>query len=187
MSSWKLVASLIVLAAPALAQLHVGVKAGAPLADVTQTVGEPRWNNLPSHWVLGLMVDVDVPANLGIEFNALYRRVGYEGATLEPLPQVRWKVRDEVWDFPLIAKYRFPGALLRPYVGAGWSFRKLNDLMRLGSGSSGVVLSGGFRASVLIVKISPELRYTRWTGGEDVQPAFRARKNQIEFLLGVTF
>lgn len=187
MSSRHILASLILLAAPAFAQLHVGIKAGAPLADVTQTVGEPRWNNLPSHWVVGLMVDVDVPANLGIEFNALYRRVGYEGATVDPLPQLRWKVRDEVWDFPLIAKYRFPGAVVRPYVGAGWSFRKLNDLMRLGSGSNGVVLTGGFRANVLIVKLSPELRYTRWTGGEDVPSGFRARKNQVEFLLGVTF
>jgi hypothetical protein len=186
--SWsKLVTGLSVVVAPALGQLHVGLRAGAPLADVTQIVGEPRWNNLPSHWVLGLMVDVDLPANLGIEFNTLYRRVGYEGATVDPLPQVRWKVRDEVWDFPLMAKYRFPGAVVRPYVGAGWSFRKLNDLMRLGSGSSGVVLSGGFRANVLIVKLSPELRYTRWTGGEDVPSGFRARKNQVEFLLGVTF
>lgn len=178
---------LIVLAVPAAAQLHVGVKAGAPLADVTETVGARNWNNLPSHWVLGLMLDVDLPADLGIEFNALYRRVGYEGATLDQTPALRWKARDEVWDFPLIAKYRFPGAVVRPYAGAGWSFRKLNDLVRLGSGSSGFVLSGGLRADVLVLKLSPELRYTRWTGGEDVRPVFRARKNQVEFLVGITF
>lgn len=178
---------LIVLAVPAAAQLHVGVKAGAPLADVTETVGTRDWTNWPSHWVLGLMVDVDLPADLGIEFNALYRRVGYEGATLDQVPPLRWKARDEVWDFPLIAKYRLPGAVVRPYVGAGWSFRKLNDLVRLGSGSNGFVLSGGFRANVLVLKLSPELRYTRWTGGKEVQPVFRARKNQVEFLVGITF
>ncbi|MCS6952173.1 MAG: hypothetical protein RMK57_09495 [Bryobacterales bacterium] len=171
----------------AAAQLHVGVKAGAPLAELTETVGAGDWSNLPSRWAFGLMVDVDLPADLGIEFNALYRRVGYEGARLDQVPVLRWKARDEVWDFPLIGKYRFPGAVVRPYVGAGIAFRKLNDLMRPGSGSRGPVLSGGLRANVLVLKLSPELRYTRWTGGEDIRAGFRARKNQMEFLLGITF
>jgi hypothetical protein len=171
------------------AQLHVGVKAGAPLNSVTETVAAPGLKNLPRHWTLGFMVDVDLPLGLGVEVDALLRRVGYQGpvgpGTL-PRDLQTAEFSGNVWDFPVIGKYRFRSAPASPYIGAGWSHRRLNDLLRFNSGADGFVLAAGLRFNVLALKISPELRYTRWTGS-DVQPGFRAAPNQAELLVGFTF
>jgi hypothetical protein len=69
---------------------------------------------------------------------------------------------------------------------AGWTCRRLNDLLRFSSGSNGFVLSAGLRIGLLVLKVSPELRYTRWAN-DDVQPAFRTRKHQAELLVGIGF
>jgi opacity protein-like surface antigen len=183
-------ALLLLAASPLAAQLHVGVKAGAPLNSLTETVAAPGLKNLPSHWTLGLMVDVDLPLGLGVEVDALYRRVGYQGeaGNAAPLPRniSTAEFTGSLWDFPVIGKYRFRDVPASPYLGAGWSHRRLNDLLRLTSGADGFVLAAGLRLNAIVVKISPELRYTRWTA-PGVQPGFRASPNQAELLVGFSF
>jgi hypothetical protein len=61
----------------------------------------------------------------------------------------------------------------------------LNDLLEFSS-SNGLVLVGGVRINALVVKISPEMRYTRWAS-EGTQPGFRANQDQVEVLVGITF
>ncbi len=128
------------------------------------------------------MVELDLPKGLGVELDALYRRVGVgypaRGTT---------EFHDGLWDFPVLAKYRFPGVGFRPYVGGGWTYRKLNDLLREpASSSNGGVVAAGIRLAFGPIRISPEFRYTRWPA-KDFQPEFRGRKNQFEFLVGLTF
>jgi len=184
----RLIAGLLLMAGLLEAQLHVGVKGGVPLADVTQTITAPNFRNLPPRWTLGLMVDVELPLRLGIEVDALYRRAGYEYPARVPLgtPPATAQVKEGFWDFPVIAKYRFGEGAVRPYLGAGWSYRKLNDLLRPASGSNGFTLAAGFTVRALAVRLSPELRYSRW-GGSANQAAFRAARNQVELLVGFSF
>jgi hypothetical protein len=184
----KLLVALIVLATPLVAQIHLGVRAGVPLTDITETISSGSvLKNLPSRWSVGPMVELDLPAGFGVEVNALYRRVGYEGpAGRGPLSGEIREFTDGLWDFPIIAKYRFPGAVGRPYIGGGWTYRRLNDLLRFSSGSNGFVLAAGVRINAVVLKISPELRYTRWVN-EDIQPGFRTNRNQLEILIGVSF
>jgi hypothetical protein len=87
---------------------------------------------------------------------------------------------------PVIAKYKFPGVVGRPYVGGGWTYRRLNDLLRFSSSSDGLVLAAGVRINAVAVKISPEVRYTRWAD-KAVEPGFRTNLNQVEILAGITF
>lgn len=182
---------VITLCAPLSAQLHFGLKGGVPLTDVTETVNNAAARtNLPSRWTLGPMIDLDLPAGLGAEFNALYRRVGYETPVRTGDPSGPANQTTEhtggFWDFPLIAKYHFSGVLARPYVGGGYVYRHLNDLVSAASGSNGFVLSGGVRISAPLMRIAPEIRYTRWDN-PDIQPAFRTKKNQFEILVGLSF
>lgn len=182
-------ALLLLSAWPLAAQLHVGVKAGAPLNSLTETVAAPGLKNLPSHWTLGFMVDVDLPLGLGVEVDALYRRVGYEGpAGSGTLPRdIRpAEFTGGLWDFPVIGKYRFRGVPASPYLGAGWSHRRLNDLLRPTSGSDGFILAAGLRLNAVVIRISPELRYTRWKAPDAVS-GFRASPNQAELLVGFSF
>lgn len=180
----RFAAPLLALWTPLSGQVRfgAGVKAGAPLAAVT--VGTPPFPgglNRNFWWTVGPVVEIDLPLRFGIEFDLLYRRVGlkefFRGS----------EVRGNVWDFPLLAKYRLRSGLVEPYVGGGWTYRRLGDLLQPpASQSHGAVVSAGLRISSRRMKLSPELRYTHWPN-QDVQSGFRTKKNQIEAMFGVTF
>jgi hypothetical protein len=181
----RLFALICLACAPVFAQIHAGLKAGAPLNDLTETfsTGGNTLGNLPSHWTVGPMIELDLPLGLGVEFDALYRRVGYHRFSNPG----EGDVKGGLWDFPLLAKYKFPGHTFRPYVGLGWTYRHLSDLLNdFSSGSNGVVFAGGVRIDARILKISPEFRYTRWTD-KSASDSFKTNPNQAEILIGFTF
>jgi hypothetical protein len=181
-----MVALICVAFDPLLAQIHPGLKAGAPLTDVTGTPASNGTNtvaNLPSHWTVGPMIELDLPLGLGVEFDALYRRVGYH----RYFPEPQADFNGGLWDFPLLAKYKFPGHTVRPYVGLGWTYRRLSDLLNsFSSGSNGFVLAGGVRVDARLLKISPEFRYTHWANKSAID-TFQTKSNQAEILVGFTF
>jgi hypothetical protein len=180
----KVLIVLLFFAGPMAAQIHVGLKGGVPLTDITKTIHSGTiLKNLPSRWT----VELDLPFSFGVEVNALYRRVGYEvSAGSGMLSEANRDFRDRLWDFPVIAKYKFAGAVGRPYVGGGWTYRRLNELLRFSSSSHGLVLATGVRINALGLKISPELRYTRWANNA-VELGFRTNLNQTDILVGITF
>jgi hypothetical protein len=45
----------------------------------------------------------------------------------------------------------------------------------------------GAEMRVGVVRISPEVRYTRWRADRDLHPELHSNQNQVEFLLGITF
>src|SRR5690349_17239215 len=181
----RILALILVASALVFGQIHPGLKAGAPLTDVTTvfSTGTNTRANLPSHWTLGPMIELDLPLGFGVEFDALYRRVGYH----RYFPEPQGDVNGGLWDFPLLAKYKFPGHTVRPYVGLGWTYRRLADLLdNFSSGSNGFVFAGGVRIDARLLKISPEFRYTRWAD-KNVANNFRTNSNQAEILVGFTF
>jgi opacity protein-like surface antigen len=54
---------------------------------------------------------------------------------------------------------------------------------------TGFVLGGGIELYLPLIKLSPEVRYTRWGAKNitDLGGALQSNQNQAEFLLGVTF
>lgn len=176
----------LILAAPLSAQLHLGFKGGVPLNDAVKTTNPFRSEF--ARWTLGGVAELDLPAGLGLELDMLYRRTGYSLQNAEPAPGP-----DSIgnsWEFPLLLKYKFPGILARPYLAGGASFRKITDIPNLReSGARGLVLATGLRFDAALLRISPEIRYTRWNN-----EAFRvssgalgSSRNQIELLVGITF
>lgn len=166
------------LCAPLSAQLiNWGVKGGVPFNDAVKTAGNFQSNF--SRWTLGPVVEVNLPAGLGLELDALYRRTGYSDSTAYHSGSI---------EFPLLAKYKFPGTLARMYVDGGFVFRHIGDIPQLqDANSKGFVFGAGFRYDLKLIKISPELRYTRW-GNEPLQlPSVKSARNQMEFLIGITF
>lgn len=177
---------LAMLAVPLHAQLHLGVKGGVPLNDAVKTTNPFRSEF--ARWTFGGVAELDLPAGLGLELDLLYRRTGFSIEGAEPAPGP-----DNIgnsWEFPLLVKYKFPGILARPYIAGGLSFRRITDIPNLfENGSRGVVLATGLRIGALLVRVSPELRYTRWNN-----EVFRAAggapgssRNQVELLVGITF
>lgn len=184
----RTILSLLLLCAPLPAQLlNWGVKAGVPFNDAVEAAGnfQPKFHR----WTLGPMVELNLPLGFGVEANAMYRKVGYtvtDGTASSVFDS-------NAWSFPILAKYKFPGAVARPYLGAGFVFRTLSDVPNLfDSTTKGFVMSGGVRFNLKLIKISPELRYTRW-GADQFKVdsilggSLKSKLNQMELLVGVTF
>ncbi len=93
--------------------------------------------------------------------------------------------------------------ILRPYLDAGFAFDHWSGVRQvvqipssLGqtntnvSGTNkGAVLGAGLELNLHLVRVSPEIRYTRWasTNLADFGGVLRSNQNQAEFLIGLTF
>jgi hypothetical protein len=180
----KFLLALFLLAAPLPAQpFSFGAKIGAPLTDAIDDVGgKNTFNHSTDRYVIGPMVELRLPFGIGIEADLLYRRYTLGGTVNH-------------WEFPILAKYRFPGPIVHPYVAAGPSFNHVSDPGLFQdvrhSGSSGFALAGGVEVKALIIRLAPEIRYTHWTNTNiDLAPlnsGLSSSQNQVEFLVGITF
>ena len=71
--------------------------------------------------------------------------------------------------------------ILKPYGEAGVAFRTSPGVS--GQPNKGFVLGTGIEIHAIVLRISPELRYTRW-GGSNF-PLTNA--NEVQALVGITF
>lgn len=195
-----------------------GVKAGVPATDAFHTgAGGPAFERLSyfastRRYTVGPTVELHLPFRLSVEFDALYKRVGFNKnqSGIDTLAQAATTANS--WEFPLLAKYRLTGGPIRPYIDGGVSFDHLSGVTQftrltvfpshvttstgtspelMNSFREGGVIGGGLELHLGILRLSPEIRYTRW--GQDSfrdladGSLLRSSPNQAEFLLGITF
>ncbi len=168
-----------------------GARVGVPLTDAFQSVEEGEFflKSDTKHFTIGPSVELFLPFGLGLEADLLYKRTEVE--VIEP----QLAVRDTVgaWELPLLAKYRLPGIGLRPFVAGGGAYRNFGSLLDLAGSLKdsgwGLVVGAGLEIKVKRLRISPELRFTRWGSGEttDGDSQLRYSRNQADFLVGITF
>lgn len=99
------------------------------------------------------------------------------------------------WEMPILAKYRMSSWHASPYVGFGPSFRRVQggapqyQLADTPSqlSNTGVAAAVGFSAKMSRLQVGPELRYTRWADSRGASPALPWKRDQIEFLVGLSF
>ncbi len=184
---------LLAVAGSASAQpFSAGVKVGAPLTDVVNAVETGSSSIVASSstvpFLIGVTAELHLPLGLSIEGDILYRHFSYE--SLPSIPSSS----SNAWEFPILAKYKFPSKIIRPYVDGGIAWNTLQGLATgVSSGlqhgtTAGIVLGAGVEIRALVIRISPEIRYTHWsseafTAGSLLQ----SNQNQAEFLVGVTF
>jgi hypothetical protein len=150
--------------------LFAGILVGTGLTSGIRTFSESFGPQPPIQgttsaggFIAGPMVGVILPMNFSVEINALYRPLG-EGTT--------------TWELPALAKYKFSTHLLKPLVEAGPAFR----LPATGAISNhGITVGGGVELSAHLLKIAPEIRFTRWATDSQTLP------NQVELLVGFHF
>lgn len=141
-------------------------------------------------YIVGPELELRLPLGFSAEFDALYRRFGYTGYSSSVVGNSITRVRDNSWEFPLIAKFRLPFALGHPFVGAGYAPRTVSGTA-VSSGSylsgltqnppasvytnysnqrssasypltHGVVVVGGMEVRAGPILVSPQIRYVRW-------------------------
>jgi hypothetical protein len=188
-------------AASASAQLFsAGIKAGIPVTDSFQNLTTPAatGNDVNVHtyssskkFVAGGMVELHLPFGFSIEADGLYRPLRLiTDTTVTGQPGMgRDSVNYTSWELPIVGKYRFLHTpLIKPYVEAGPNFRFLDTLPSHFMSNHGVALGGGVEFKAYKLRISPELRYTRW-GADSSGFTFDAKsnRNQAELMIGVSF
>ncbi len=178
--------ALLFLAAvlPVAAQpFSFGLRVGTPLDEAFTNGGARNVLQETQRLVIGPTVEVRLPFHIGVEADALYRRYTIGGTVNN-------------WEFPILVKYRFSGApLIHPYIAAGPSFNHVSDpglfLDRPNASTAGFTMGAGLEVRALLLRLSPELRYTRWRDKNiDLGPGnggLSSNQNQVEFLVGFTF
>ncbi|HLK46883.1 MAG TPA: outer membrane beta-barrel protein [Bryobacteraceae bacterium] len=187
-----------------------GVKGGIPLTNLVSAVhsGTFDYNSSTNRYIVGPTVELRLPAGFGVEFDALYRRLHYDGSGFVNNTFTTSQTTGNNWEFPLLLKYRIPTEVVRPYVDAGIAWNTLTGIRQSASNaassvssaftqnppelhrnvSEGVVVGVGLDVHVLL-HISPEVRYTRWGSAllQDANGILNTKRDQAEFLVGITF
>jgi opacity protein-like surface antigen len=199
----KILLLLVMASSGAFAQLSFGVRGGLPFTDFFQAVSNPgeTFESSSTRFILGPTVEFHLPAGFGLEADALYRHFQYN-ASFNQVDVFVKGTANSAWEFPLLVKYRVPGPFVRPYFDGGvawdrWSGVKqitqiggLTNSNDVSGINTGFVLGAGIELHLPFkIKLSPEVRYTRWGAKNitDLGGALQSNQNQAEFLLGVTF
>ena len=198
---------VFVSVAAAVAQpIGLGIKGGLPLNEMF----DEQSSNVSTEtkmYIVGPMLEVRLPAGLAIEVDALYSRANFSSTLSGVGSIVTAPFNTNAWEFPILLKKKFGGAnavaaSVRPYVGAGASFRRLSGLTNIGSfvtgnqggevdkDNTGFVVAGGVEIRALFLKIAPEVRFTYWGTehfAQGVANLFKTNKAQGQFLVGFYF
>jgi hypothetical protein len=175
------------------------VKGGVALSDAynSSTITDTANNSVvrlfsnEKDYLVGPTVELHLPLGLSIEADALYRPLSLAsqtGVPGSPLNQAG-STRVTTWEFPVLAKYRLPVPIAKPYVDAGPSFRHVGQLGDYLS-NTGFAVGAGVELHAPLVRVSPEVRYTRWAGDSTPSGAgtfASSNLNQVELLVGFTF
>ena len=187
-----LVTSACVSAQP----FSAGIKAGIPLTDFLSATENGQFNvtSTTQRYIIGGEAELHLPLGLGIEFDALYRRLSYSGSGILVNSLATASGSGGNWEFPLLLKYRFHFPVVRPFVDGGVAWDTLTGLKSAiatfnKNTTAGFVLGGGADIHAIVLHISPELRFTRWNSAQisDSAGLLHSNLNQAEFLVGFTF
>jgi opacity protein-like surface antigen len=203
---------LLLGAVSAWAQLFsYGVKAGVPLNNFLDAARSQHFafNANTNRYIVGPTAELHLPFGLGVEVDILYRHFDYNGSGTLVDVITNSRTTGNAWEFPLLAKYRFPKLPLKvvhPYVDAGVAWDTLSGLTQAITRNSittstsspaelnttatrGFVMGAGLSVKVLVIHVSPEIRFTRWGAQHFIDPngLLHSNLNQGEFLLGITF
>jgi hypothetical protein len=158
-------------------------------------------------YTLGPTVEVRLPLlGIGVEVDALYKRAEAEdhrflGASFGNIDRRYWNS----WEFPMLLRRGWRVKAIEPFVSAGGTFRVIRGFDGVNESFNGFpnqpqgirtkyssdysvvqggwVGGGGVRFGLYRgLKVTPELRYTRFTSGR-----LLPTQNQVEFLVGFGF
>lgn len=162
--------------------LEIGVKGGGQMTAVFSSA--TNFSDASKHYIVGPTVGLRLPFGLGVEFDALYRKDAYR-INLNP-GQAEFTASS--WQFPVLVKYRFPGLIVHPFVDGGPVFQHLSYIgLGASSPDKGFALGGGVELKLGKIRISPEVRYTRWSSRQSLNANQPFNQNQADALVGVTF
>jgi hypothetical protein len=191
----------------------IGVKAGVPLTDFVDAAqgDHAAYFTNTKRYTIGPTVELHFPARISLEIDALYKRFGFDGQAVTTDGSTLTGTSGNSWEFPVLAKFEIVPGPVRPFVDVGASIRhitgikQVREIISAGTFSRvevnnppefnkatdiGLAFGAGIALKLGHVRISPELRFTRW-GGENLRDPVNAllhtHRNQADLLIGFTF
>lgn len=210
-----LVLALLAAATAFPQRISFGVKAGMPASDVFNSGNGRNVTYRPQsgRYLVGPTVELLLPFRFSVEADALYRSAAYRATSAQTVGNaVDLRTTAKTWQFPVLLKYRLSKKLVTPFLDAGFVFNRLTDVKQTGQIAGGLIPAGqlsgnqppeltrrtahgyafgaGLEGKLLFLRLSPEIRYTRWQSDnfQSDYAGFRlANRNQLEVLFGITF
>src|SRR5689334_15469324 len=127
----KLLSLVVFSAVCAFSQpFGAGLKVGVPFTDFVDkaTSGTLGDFSHPKRYIFGVSGELRLPFGLGVEVDALYRRMSYTATVHTGTGTVIRNSSANTGEFPLLAKYRFGKHIARPFVDAGVAWNTLHGL-----------------------------------------------------------
>jgi hypothetical protein len=193
-------------------QVAAGVKAGVPLLDafeVNPSLPFFRYTFNTKRYMVGPSADVALPLRLRFEADAIYTRLDYDSTAMGIDTFTRSATRANSWQFPLLLKKEISLGRVRPFAEVGYGLRHvtgtshivnivfpafitdrtINSPELVHTWVNGFVVGGGLAFQSGPLKLSPEVRYTRWADPnfQSVNRSFESNLNQADFLLGIAW
>jgi hypothetical protein len=132
--------------------------------------------------LIGAMAELKLPLHFSLKADALYRtlhsstELTYSDRTI----RTGGGARSDIWEVPVLVQYSIPVSSARAFVAAGPSFRTpggYNDPHHGITGAAGIETSWGR------LRVTPQVRYTRWASDGDPETFV----NQAQILIGFAF
>jgi hypothetical protein len=175
----------VFVSAAAAQPLGAGLKLGVPASDAYKLLPIPTFSPLNAkgqQFTFGPYIELRLPANNSIEVDALHKTHNFVGASASQSVSS--------WDFPIVWKHKIGSHLIKPYFEGGVNFSRLSDVVVLNLSNRsnfGLVVGGGVEINMLLLKISPEIRYTGYALRTLDEPNVQSKRNQVAILLGIGF
>lgn len=161
---------LLALGIPVFAQLPFGVGLKGGFADTDAFSSFPG-NRLSPRFTIGPYAEINVPFLISVESGVMIKRFQYGllGGRLE---------KGTIYDVPVLLKKKIGPFPVKPFLSGGITMRKASNI----DWKPGLTLATGISVNALLIKVEPEVRYTRFgSGGVPIG------RNQVELLVGVRF
>ena len=159
--------------------LSIGVIGGGM---ATNDLSNQFVTSVSTRYVVGPKLDIGLPLGFGIEADALYRHESFQTDFSGSSELYRTS-----WEFPILLKKRLSLPLVKPFVEAGYAPRASESVA-----SHGLVVGGGVEFGIGRLRLSPSVRYTRWSNGPIVEvfpngPTIYLTQNQVDLLVGISW
>ena len=191
---------------PALAAqtVSIGITVGG---QMTNDFGQ-SWSLSTPRLLLGPTVRVQTTSGFGFETDLLHKDIEFEYSVGRPgLAYGSYRMSANVWQLPLLLNYERRFGKLTPFVYGGWTVRWTTGAMRAGQYciqlpsivctpftetglsegdrqiTNGPAAGGGVGFGAGMLRLSPEVRFTRWLQRAIAQPP--SAQNEVDLLLRV--
>lgn len=187
--------------------VSIGAIGGVRLTDDLAGAGAV---SVSKRYVIGPTAEIGLPFGLGIEFDSLFGRAGYQTAFQNFASSIFSDERANSWEFPILRKYRLPVPLPKPFVEVGYAPRVIDGTIASSFQtlfpaitqvqystsdtswpvSQGIVVGGGVQFGMGRLRLAPVVRYTHWnnaavSGYYGDGPSWQSTQNQVDALLGI--